>query len=116
VVTSWLVKVIVGILVAGFIVIEAGSPLVARSQADDAAHEIADEVAFQLGSSYTQPVLDNACKTEAHKRSVTADCTVDAQRVVHVTAHKKAYSLVLGRLSATKDWYHVKVDATAPVK
>lgn len=115
-VTSWLVKVVLGIALAGLIVIEVGSPLVARSQADDAAHEIADEVAYQLGNSYTQRTLDDTCATEAKKRSVTADCTVNAQRVVHVTAHKKAYSVVLGRLSATKDWYDVKVDATSNVK
>ena len=115
-VTSWLVKVILGIALAGVIAIEVGSPLVARSQADDAAHEVADEVAYQLGNSYTQQVLDSTCATEAKKRSVTADCTVDAQRLVHVTAHKKAYSIVLGRLSATKDWYRVDVKATSPVK
>lgn len=115
-VTSWLVKVVVGIAIAGLIVIEAGSPLVARSQADDAVHEIADEVAFQLGNSYTQATLDSTCKTEAARRSVTAVCTVNAQKVVDVVAHKKAYSLVLGRLSATKDWYDVKVEATSQVK
>ena len=113
---SWLIKVIVGIAVAGFLVMELGSPLIIRAQVDDAAHEIATEVAFRLRDSFTQETLDRACAEEAEKKEVAADCTVDADRNVVVTATKKANSLLFHKIGPLKDWYEVEITATAKVQ
>jgi hypothetical protein len=116
VIGGWLLKVVVGIAVLGFAVVELGSPFVARAQADDAAHEVANEASFRLRDNFTQETLDDACKTEAAKHSVTivaCDYTTDTD-TVHVTVTKHARSFLLDKFGATKDWY--EVDASAEAK
>lgn len=117
-ISGWLVKVLVGIALIGFLVVELGSPLIARAQADDAAHEVANEVAFQLRNGpFTQATLDQACKTEAPKHEVTAVCSFDTGRnLVQVDVVKHARSFLFDKISAVKGWYDVKASATASPK
>jgi hypothetical protein len=113
VIGGWIVKVIVGIAVIGFAAVELGSPFVARAQADDAAHEVANEASFRLRDDFTEQSLQDACTSESEEHDVVLDsCTFDneTQEVV-VTVTKHARSFLLDRFDATKDWY--VVDATA---
>jgi len=118
VISGWLIKVLVGIALVGFLVVELGSPLIARAQADDAAHEVANEVAFELRNGpFTKATMDNACQTEAPKHAVTAVCTFDNGRyLVNVTVHKQARSVLFKKIGAMKDWYDVTASATASPK
>lgn len=115
---GWLIKVVAGIALLGFLVIELGSPLIARAQADDAAHAVADETAFRLRDSFTNDTLNNTCEAEAREQSVELKqtCTVDASGVVSVTVMKKARTVVLGKIDALADWYRPEASATAPTK
>jgi len=114
VIGGWLLKVIIGIAVVGFAVIELGSPLVTRAQADDAAHEVANEASFRLRDNYTQATLDASCETEADKQHVEiVECTVNEKQEVVVKVLKHARSFLLDRFGATKDWYEVEASATA---
>lgn len=110
---GWLVKVLVGIVVIGFAVIELGSPLVGRAQADDAAHEVATEASFRLRDSFTADTLKAACDSEATKREVEIKvCDFDRSTdEVMVTVVKQARSFLLDRFDATKDWYEVEASA-----
>lgn len=113
---GWVVKVLVGIVVIGLAVIELGSPLVARVQADDAATEVANEASFRLRDSFTADTLRAACETEAAEQDVEVkvcdfDQTTDE---VVVTVVKQARSFLLERFEATKDWY--EVEASVRVK
>ena len=112
---GWLVKVIVGIALLGFAVVELGSPFVARAQADDAAHEVANEASFRLRDNFTQETLDAACAEEAAEHSVTVSaCTFDtASNEVRVTVTKEARSFLLIKWDVTKDWYTVEASAEA---
>ena len=112
---GWLVKVIVGIALLGFAVVELGSPFVARAQADDAAHEVANEASFRLRDNFTQQTLDEACAAEAAEHDVTlTSCTFDnASNKVQVTVTKEARSFLLAKFDATKDWYTVEASAEA---
>lgn len=112
---GWLVKVIVGIALLGFAVVELGSPFVARAQADDAANEVANEASFRLRDNFTQQALDDACKSEAEKQDVTlVACTFDTPSdEVRVTVTKQARSFLLANFDATKDWYTVEASAEA---
>ena len=112
---GWLVKVIVGIALLGFAVVELGSPFVARAQADDAAHEVANEASLRLKKDFTQATLDDACKTEAEEHDVTlVACTFDTpSNEVRVTVTKHARSFLLDQFDATKDWYDVEASAEA---
>lgn len=114
-ITGWLMKVVLGLALFGFAVIELGSPLVARAQADDAAQEVATEAAFQLGRSNDVNLLVTQCSETAAKKDVTVDrCEIDAEGKVAVTVTKKARSFLLHRFSVTKDWYAVQASAATP--
>lgn len=114
---GWLVKVLVGIAVVGFLVVEIGSPLVARAQADDAAHEVANEAAFRLRDTNTQQALDDACASEAAEQSVTiVKCEVNEARDVVVTVSKDARSFLLARFEPFEKWYKAEATATATPK
>jgi hypothetical protein len=115
VVGGWLVKVIVGIALLGFAVVELGSPFVARAQADDAAHEVANEASFRLRDSFLDKTLKEACASEAAEHDVElVACTYDQPTdEVRVTVLKHARSFLLDKFDATKDWYEVEASAEA---
>lgn len=112
-VSGWLIKVVLGIALVGAILIEAGSPLIARAQADDAANEVAQETAFRLRDNFTQATLDESCEQEAERHDVTVvQCDFDQSTdEVVVRVRKEARSLVLKKWSATEDWYYPEVTA-----
>jgi hypothetical protein len=118
VIGGWLVKILIGIAVVGFVVVELGSPLVARAQADDAAHEVANEAAFRIRDENTDAAMKDECETEAAKHSVdVVSCDFDRNtNEVVVTVHKHARSFLLDRFSATKDWYDVEASARSERK
>ncbi len=114
---GWLVKVIVGIALLGFAVVELGSPFVARAQADDAAHEVANEAAFRLRDTNTQQALDAACASEAAEQSVTiVRCEVNEASDVVVTVSKEARSFLLARFEPFAKLYKAEATATATPK
>jgi hypothetical protein len=118
VISGWLIKVVLGIALAGAIVIEVGSPLVAKAQADDAATQIADETSFRLRDNFTQAQLEESCTTEADKRDVeivTCDFDRNTNEVV-VRVRKEARSLVLKNWSATEDWYLPEATKRRPLR
>jgi len=116
VIGGWLVKVLVGIVVVGFAVIELGSPLVARAQADDAAHEVANEASFRLRDNFTAEALQSACAAEGTEQDVEVSvCDFDRTTdEVVVTVVKDARSFLLKNFGPTEDWY--RVDASARAK
>ncbi|MDP9442302.1 MAG: hypothetical protein M3P34_09045, partial [Actinomycetota bacterium] len=92
-------------------------PLIVRAQADDAAHEVANEAAFRLRDSYTQQTLDTACSQEAAEQEVQIKtCTVNEQRAVVVMVTKEAKSYLLHNIGPLKSWYDVEASATAEPK
>ena len=114
-VSSWLIKVVLGIALVGAIIIEVGSPLVAKTQASEAAQEIADETSFAIRDNFTQATLVESCETESDKRSVKLiKCDYDrSTREVVVRVQKEARSLFLKNWSATEDWYLPEATARA---
>jgi len=117
VIAGWLVKVLVGIALAGFLIIELGSPLVARAQADDAAHEVANEAAFRLRDTDTQQTLDDACAAEASDQNVAVvKCGINEKNEIEVTVTKQARSFLLDKFEQTKKWYVAEATATATRK
>jgi len=117
VIAGWLVKVLVGIALVGFVVVELGSPLVARAQADDAAHEVANEAAFRLRDQNTQQTLDDACAAEAVEQSVAVvTCGINAKDEIEVKVTKQARSFLLDKFDQTKKWYIAEATATATRK
>lgn len=112
-VISWLVKVVLILAALGLTVIELGSPLVARAQADDAAHEVANEAAFAYGSGRSVEAMKERCAEVGTRKSVELVSCELVEGKVAVTVAKEAYSIVLHRISALESWYDVQVSATA---
>ena len=118
VVSGWLIKVVLGIALFGAIVIEVGSPLVAKAQADDAATQIADETSFRLRDDFTQEALEESCAEEGAKHDVeviVCDFDRDTDEVI-IRVRKEARSLILKNWSATEDWYLPEVTARSKRK
>ena len=113
-ITGWLVKIILGIAVVGFLVIELGSPVVMQAQLDGIAHDAADAAGLELQNS-NDP---ERAKAEAERVALENDATLEGFEVesptkARVTVRKEARSFLLKRWDQTKSWYDVKKSATS---
>lgn len=117
-ISGWLLKVLLGIFLIGGAVLELGSPVITRAQADDAAHEVADDASFAIRGSFTDQALKDACnQTAADKHVTIVRCDYEQTNGdVVVTVEKKARSIILAKWSVTKDWYDIKVTAISTPK
>lgn len=115
-VVGWLVKVLILLAVLGVAVVDLGSPLVARTQADDAATEIASEAALVYGSNQSVRDMQARCADVAEQKSVRVETCEIAAGKVQITIVKDAYYLLLGRISALESWYSVQVSRTTDPK
>lgn len=113
-ISGWLIKVVVGIALAGFLVIEIGSPLLKKAELDDAAHRAADEAALEFFDSKNIEAAKEVCSEIAEEEDVNLDhCDLDANGHIAVTVSDTARSFVFGKLDATKKFYEVEAEATA---
>lgn len=114
---SWLLKIVLGIAFVGLALLELGSPLIARAQADDAAHEVANEAALIFGGGNDFERMQTRCQEVAESKSVElVSCDLNEAGDVAVTVQKEAISVLLKNWSVTEDWYLVEVSATADVR
>lgn len=113
-ITGWLLKVVLGIAVVGFAVMELGSPLIMRAQLDGVAHDAADAAGLELRSRGDEELA----KAEAERVARENDAKlVDFTRVDQVTAkvkvEKPARSFLLKNFDTTKKWYVRTATATS---
>lgn len=112
-ITGWLLKIVLVFVLLGFILVEAGSPLITRAQLDEVAHDAADNAALDL--------LDrndvNRARTIAEEIVAEEDAALKSfsidQAGVHVTVERQARSLLLKKVKQFESWYDVEVSATA---
>jgi Flp pilus assembly protein TadG len=113
-ISGWLIKIAVSIAIAGFLVVELGSPLLARATLDTTAHQAADDSARELTQSHDRDKALAAADQDARADHAHLDTwDFDAQGTVHVTLSKEAKSYVLHNFKPTRDWYHVRASASA---
>jgi hypothetical protein len=115
VITGWLVKIAIGIAVAGLLFVEVGSPLITRAQVDGAAHDAADDAAAEFfqhpGSG--EDAARNIAQQVADDKGMTMEAFSVDDAGVHVTFFKQARSVVLKRFSQTRSWYQIRVRASS---
>lgn len=112
-IVGWLVKIVLGFALAGLLMVEAGSPLVARGQIDGVAHDAADSAALEL-LDHGDPERSRAVAQKiADDNDVALESFTIDQRGVTVTVMREAWSVLLKRWDRTKTWYDVRVTATA---
>lgn len=118
-IAGWLVKVLISIGVIGFLVVELGSPIVVRSQLDDAVHDIANAGAFEYKQSKDSEAARDRAQRVAREENVTlpdSAFVVHTDGTIEVTVKKKAPSYLFHRFSFARSWYDVSVSATAVPK
>ena len=110
---AWLLKILLAIAAVALVLVELGSPLVARAQADDAAHAVADNAAREIVQGHSEEEARAAAAEVATTRGVILDAFVVEAGTVRVTVSKEARSYVLRRVAAVRSWYHVDASAAA---
>jgi hypothetical protein len=110
-----LAKLVAGIAFAGFAVIELGSPLWTKVQLDATAHDAAHDAASTFVRTNNRDQAYAAALEDATEGGAELDeFFFDSAGVVHVTVSKRARSYLLHNFEQTRDWYDVRLRATAP--
>jgi hypothetical protein len=116
-ISRWLLKLVIGIAVAGLVLFELGSPLVTKTILDGQTHETADDAAHEYFNSHNADRARAVAQQDADGDSAKLELfDIDDQGTVHVTLSKQAKSYVLHNFGPTKDWYDVRMSATAVPK
>lgn len=113
-ITGWLVKLVVGIALVGFLAVELATPLIVRSQLDGLVHEAANEAGGILRDRGDAEAAEAAAGEIAAKDKavVTEFEVVDATKAT-VTIRKEARSYLLKKWDRLKGWYDVTASATS---
>lgn len=117
-VASWLIKLLVIIVVLGFVVIEVGAVVANRLQVQD----IADQTAAEAGIVYVDRRSVEAAEARAEEYAEENDAefvelSVDVQqREISVTLEKRASTRVLHRISAFDDMLTPRATGRAPLR
>ena len=116
-ISRWLLKLVIGIAVVGFIAFELGSPLVTRTILDGQAHDAANDAAHDFFQNHNVDSARTVAQQDANNDGAQlATFDVDEQGTVRVTLSKQARSYVLHNFGPTKDWYNVRISASAVPK
>lgn len=111
---SWLIKIVAGVALFGVAVFEIGSPLVAKVQVDDAAHVVADAAATEYFDSGDEELARARAEEVALDHDVViTEFFVEIEGPLTVTVAREAPSLVMHNFQFAKDWYDVRVQASA---
>jgi hypothetical protein len=109
-----LAKIVAPIALAGFAVIELGSPLWTKAQLDGTAHNAANDAAYAFGRTNNRDQAYAAALDDVNGVGARLDeFFLDDAGVVHVTVSKRAKSYVLHNFEKTRSWYEVHLRATA---
>ena len=115
-ISRWLLKVIIGIALVGFLLFEVGSPLVTKAILDDKVHEAADDAAHDYFNNHDLVKAQAVAQQDADSDHAKLEAFSIDDQGVHVTLSKQAKSYLLHNFGATKDWYNVRITATAVPK
>ena len=113
-ISGWLFKVLLLMAIFGVLVVEVGSPFISRAQLDGTAHEAADEARNALDTRVDAGTAEAVAREEATQDGATLTFfEIQPDGRVKVTVRKEAFSLILHRISATKDLYEPEASATS---
>ncbi|HEX2025885.1 MAG TPA: hypothetical protein VHH92_05780 [Actinomycetota bacterium] len=117
IVASWLIKVVVGIAVAGLVFVEGGSILFTRLKVQDTAESGANAGISYLTANPGQCTAAGEIGIQAVNdkdptvKVVEYACLPDGR--FRITVQKRASTILVGRISATEDWALARSTASA---
>ena len=113
-ISRWLLKIIIGVAVVGFILFELGSPLIATAILDGQTHDAANDAAHEYFQGHDVVRAQAVAQADADGDHAKLEAfSIDEQGTVHVTLSKQAKSYVLHNFGPTKNWYTVRKSASA---
>ena len=116
-ISRWLLKLVIGIAIVGLALFELGSPLLATTVLDGQVHETADDAAHEYFQNHDPDRARAIAQQDADDDHATLTAfDIDDQGTVRVTLSKQARSYVLHNFGPTKDWYAVRISASAVPK
>jgi hypothetical protein len=106
IVIGWILKLIVSLAIVGVAAFEGGAVVVAHVGADTAANEASREAALEYAHSHDVDAAEVAAAESAKTSgaSVVAFEVDVSSDVLIVTIEKKARTLLLQRIGATRSW------------
>lgn len=125
IVVAWLLRVLVGIAIAGVVLFDGGSIVVNFFSLDGTADELAAEVATDLASGVEpvpnlqcnrrsrDPLCEKAYRAAREKGVRIKSAHFDAEGVFHVELKRTADTLIVGRIGAIEDWATATASAQA---
>ena len=112
-ITSWLAKVVIGVGLLVFLIIEISSPIITRAQLGDTATKAADAAVAELKANRDATAARKAADQLAHKENAGVEEFTVTGDTVKLRVSREAHSYVLGRFKQAHRWYHVTARATA---
>lgn len=113
-ISGWIVKLVLSIAVAGFLLIELGTPLIIRTQLDGIAHESADQAIFAIRNGGGAEAAEEAAVQHAAKDGAeVTEFAFDNEGKAKVTVRKEAKSYLFKKWDRMKGWYDLKATATS---
>lgn len=113
-ITGWLVKLVLGVALMGFLAVELATPVIVRVQLDGTAHEVADEAGIVLRDRGAEDAARDIAERGAAVHDaelVTFEVTDDGK--AKITLRKQAKSYLLKKIEQFESWYEVQVTATS---
>ena len=103
IISGWLVRVVLGIVVAGVLCMEAGALIETRVAVDGIADDDAVQAVQTAHASGTAAARD-AAASYARDHGATLTGFASSATGIHVRLQKQAHSLVLRRIKAWRHW------------
>ncbi len=113
-ISRFLAKVVITIVVLGLAAVELGSPIITRFQLDGVANDAASDAAHTLFQ--TRDVTLSRATAEqvvSGRHAAFRGFQIDGTGAVRVTAGREAASLLLKKWDRLKSWYDVTVTSDA---
>lgn len=110
IVTGWLFRMVLVLLLFGIVVFEAGAVVVAKIQVDGVAITVAEEAGreyYRTKDPKSAEDMAAAIAEREESRLVSFQVSEDGRAVV-VTIEKRAKTLFLHNIGATEPWTHAR--------
>ena len=112
-ISGWVVKLVVSLVVVALALFEAGSPLITRVQLDGVAAEAARQANREFDKSGSKKAAEEAARAEAEESGAAlTNFNVDKNSAA-VTISRVAPSVVFGKWDKTKSYYNVSVNGVS---
>lgn len=117
IIADWFVKILLGFVVVGVLLFEAGAILVNFFTLDNTADSIAVEVSTSIASGRDVPerIREEEARELARAEGARlVDFEIDTEaRIVRVRLRRQASTLVIGRIGWIEDWTRATAEGQA---